>query len=579
METNINDIGYYRELLKRRKWYLVVPFVLVFAASTAVAVMLPSVYRSQATILVEAQNIPEELIRTTVTGYIEERLQTLSQIVLSRRNLEEIVDSFDLYPEMAERNTVEQIVARMRRDILMEPIYAQAGNPRQGRATIAFNLSYEGSDPQSTAQVANALVSLYLEQNLRTREERAEGTVTFFQQQLEELRRDIDSRENDIARFKEENLHSLPDLMQFNMQMLERTRSEIDNRQRDIHNLMNRLVNLQGQLALVEPVRFRGGSGRAMSLEEELRFLNNQYLALKAVKADNHPDLVRLRNQMKSLDQETQSRHSLRDLIVHLESKQNELSLLRERYSLQHPDVIRLSREIELLEAQVQELSGQRHLVTRVEDLEPENPAFINLQTQITSTQLDIESTRDKIRDLERTYVMYQRRIENSPQVEQRFKALQRDYDSAQKAFAETTSRLQAAIEARELEEGQMAEKLTVIEPPRASETPVKPNRKAIVLLGFVFASGLSVGTTALAEYFDSSVRDGRTLAKVSGTPVLGSIPYLRTKKDVWTIRIMRLAVLLGILLGVAGVLLLIHFYYEPLDVFWLKLQGRVGLN
>lgn len=580
MDTNSQDIVYLRGLVSRRKYYFLLPFILIAFLTFAMALMLPSIYNSKATILIEAQNIPEEMVRTTVTGFVEERLQSLTQIVLSRANLEEIVNRLNLYPELREKNTIEQIVVKMKNNIEMAPIQAQVANPRGGRstaATIAFNISYEGKDPEQTAGVTSALVSLYLEQNLKVREEKAAGTVNFFRQQLDEIRKEMDIREEEIARFKEKHLHSLPELMQFNMQIVERTRNELDTRQKDLDTLMNRLIYLQGQLAGIEPVRYRGGdNGRGATLEEELRFLNNQYLTHKAVKAENHPDIIRLKNQIDSLDKEAYSRQSMRDMAVNLESKQNQLVSLRQRYSDSHPDVIALSREIDILKDQLEERSLNRALFTEVESIEPENPAFINIQTQIASTKLEIDNARAKIRDLERAYAQYQRRVENSPAVEQQFKLLQRDHLSLQQSYQETTSRLQAAVEAMELEEGQMAEKLIVIEPPQIPEIPVKPNRKAILILGLVFASGLGVGSTAMAEYFDSSVRDSQNLAKISGSPVLGSIPYLRTRQDkikAW-IKVLVWILVLTVLAG--GMLALIHYYYSPLDILWIDILNKI---
>lgn len=580
MDTNSQDIMYLRGLVSRRKLYFLLPFILVSFLIFAIALTLPSIYNSKATILIEAQNIPEEMVRTTVTGFVEERLQSLTQIVLSRANLEDIVNRLNLYPELREKNTIEQIVLKMRKDIEMAPIYAQVANPRGGRstaATIAFNISYEGKDPEQTARVTSALVSLYLEQNLKVREEKAAGTVNFFRQQLDEIKKEMDIREEEIARFKEENLHSLPELMQFNMQIVERTRNELDTRQKDIDTLLNRLIYLQGQLASIEPIRYRGGvNGRGTTLHEELRFLNNQYLALKAVKADNHPDMIRLKNQIESLDKEAYSRQNVRDMAINLESKQNQLASLRQRYSDSHPDVIALSREVDILESQLEERSLSRALFTEVETMEPENPAFINIQTQIASTKLEIDNARSKIRELERSYAEYQRRVESSPAVEQQFKILQRDYLSLQQSYQETTSRLQAAVEAMELEEGQMAEKLIVIEPPLTPEVPVKPNRKALILLGVVFASGIGVGSTAMAEYFDSSVRDAQNLAKISGSPVLGSIPYLRTRRDkikAWMTGLTWVLILI-VLAGIA--LALIHNFYSPLDILWIDILNKI---
>jgi polysaccharide biosynthesis transport protein len=580
MDNNTNEISYYLDIIRRRKFHFLIPMVLTFSVALAVALTLPSIYSSQATVLIEAQNIPEELVRTTITGFVEERLQTLSQIVLSRQNLLDLINRFNPYPELKEKATTEEIVSRMRSDIKMQPVHAQVGGPggRPSTATIAFNVSYEGVNPQVTAQITNALVSLYLEQNLRVREEKAVTTVLFFQQQMDELHAQVEASEELIARFKEENLYSLPELRQLNQQTLERVKNEINARRQDIQTLTDRKIYLQGQLATIEPVRSvtLPGGRRSMTIEDELTMLRNDYLAQRSVKSDTHPDVIRLKRQIEVLEKETSSRQDLREQQAVLEDKKTRLVSLKQRYSDNHPDVIILTREIEVLEDEVANLASTRTSGSSFRDqVMPDNPTYINLQTQIASTDFEIESVRAKLVELERTLREYERRIERGPAVEQRLSSLQRDYANAQARYQETMSKLQAARESMELEEGQMAEKLTVIEPPQVPESPTRPNRKAIILLGFVLASGFGVGTAAMSEFMDQSVRGPGTLASVAKRPVLGVIPRLRTSRDkrkFWLTRI--LAVLIFLALA-AGVLYYIHNYYQPLDILWLRVLER----
>jgi polysaccharide biosynthesis transport protein len=580
MDNNTNEISYYLDIIRRRKFHFLIPMVLTFSVALAVALTLPSIYSSQATVLIEAQNIPEELVRTTVTGFVEERLQTLSQIVLSRQNLLDLINRFNPYPELKEKATTEEIVSRMRSDIKMQPVHAEVGGPggRPSTATIAFTVTYEGVNPQVTAQITNALVSLYLEQNLRVREEKALTTVLFFQQQLDDFRAQVEASEELIARFKEENLHSLPELMQLNQQTLERVKNEINARRQDIQTLTDRKIYLQGQLATIEPVRSvtLPGGRRSMTIEDELTMLRNDYLAQRSVKSDTHPDVIRLQRQIEVLEKETSSRQDLREQQAVLEDKKTRLVSLKQRYSDNHPDVIILTREIEVLEGEVAKLAAAGSSGSSFRDqVMPDNPSYINLQTQIASTDFEIQSVRAKLVDLERTLREYERRIERGPAVEQRLNALQRDYATAQARYHDTMSKLQAARESMELEEGQMAEKLTVIEPPQVPESPAKPNRKAIMLLGFVLASGFGVGTAAMSEFLDQSVRGPGTLASVSKRPVLGVIPRLRTSRDklrFWLTRILAMLIFLAL---VAGALYYIHNYYQPLDILWLRILER----
>ena len=186
------DIRQYWGAVKRRKWQIIVPAAIVFAVSVLIAMFLPARYRSSGTILIEAQEIPESFVQSSVTGYVEERLQALTQVILSRGKLLEIINRFGLYEDLKDRYTTEEIIERMRENIVMEPIQTEVVNPRSGRpgsATIAFMVSFEGKSPRQVTQVANVLASAYLEENMEIREEQARWTFDFFENQQARLAR------------------------------------------------------------------------------------------------------------------------------------------------------------------------------------------------------------------------------------------------------------------------------------------------------------------------------------------------------------------------------------------------------
>lgn len=585
MQSNELDLSYYWQVIRRRKWYFLFPLLLILTVALALALMLPPKYTAEGTVLIEAQNIPEELVQSTVTGYVEERLQTLSQIVLSRQNLQELIERYTPYPELQEKAPAEEVIARMREDISMEPVHAEVGGSsgRASTATVAFTVSYEGLDPQVTSQVANALVTLYLEQNLIERKEKASGTVRFFQDQLNQLQTEIEKQEDLIAEFKKENQNALPELMQHNMQSLERIKNEINTRRQDLQTLKERKIYLQGQLATIDPHRPDPKSSRdqPLTLEEELSMLRNQYVTQKSVKSANHPDVVRLKKRIQALEEETSGSESSRMLQTALDEARQNLSELRQKYSDQHPEVIRTQREVDALQQELDQALSSQEAANRADssggDFQASNPAYINLQTQIASTIMEIESMKAKIGELENELASYRQRIENSPAVEQRLQALQRNYTNTRNRYQEVMSKLQAAQEAMELEEDQMAEKLTVIEPPVVPESPSKPNRKAIALLGFVLASGFGVGTASLSEFMDRSVRSTQALSAASAKPVLGVIPFLWTARDRRRLWLKRILILLGILALLGFWLFLINEYYQPLDQIWLRIQRAIS--
>ena len=218
-------------LIRRRKKVFLISFLGILAPAVFIAFVLPPLYLSQSTILIEDQQIPREYVQTTITGYVEERLQIITQQIMSRSRLTEIMDRFNLYADMRDRHTTAEILAKMREDINLDTISADVMDKRTGRptvATIAFTLSYEGKSPATVQKVANVLTSLYLEQNLKTREEMASTTTTFLQQELDGLKGEIDGIETEISTFKRAHLEELPERNSLNMQTIAQLHRDLD---------------------------------------------------------------------------------------------------------------------------------------------------------------------------------------------------------------------------------------------------------------------------------------------------------------------------------------------------------------
>ena len=569
------DILQYVKAFKRKKFYFIVPFVAVFFIAGIIIFSLPPVYKSAATILIEAQEIPRSLVRTTVTGYVEERLQSISQRVLSRKNLLDIITQFNLYPGLMKTHTTEEVLEKMRDGISMKPIQAEVTNPESGRsgsATIAFTLSYEGEDPKKAAQVANALLSFYLEENLRARKQKAGTTYEFLETQIEGLKEEIQETEKQIAAFKEENLHSLPELMGVNLQALERTQNEIDAKREFIKMAMDQKTQLEAQLIALKSMGGYAAEGeRSLTLGERLENLRNHYLSLTVDHSEKHPDVIKLKNQIKVLEKEVAAGAGLREEDRELKDKQTQLGLLLEKYSENHPDVVKLKKELEALRRKIDDASRDKTILSGA-DTRADSPVSLNLKAQIVSKEMEIQRARDQLTQLERKYEKYQRRVEETPGVEQRFKFLQRDYAVAQAKYQDVLSRLRSAKEAKGLEESRMGEKFTVIELPNVPGKPEKPNRPALLFVAFLLATGAGAGSGAMAEYMDNSVHNSEDLADLSGLPVLSVIPYMHTSKELAARKKRRWIVFLGTTIFIFAAVLGVHFFYQPLDLIWLRI-------
>ena len=580
IEGNPESLRWMLSFVNRRRTLMLLAFTIFFSLFSIVIMAWPSKYTSSATILVEAQEIPKEFVQTSVTGYVEERIQAITQLVLSRQNISAIIKKYNLYSELKDTYTFEEITEKMRKDITLKPVKAETGPTKGGRVettTIAFTLGYKGKDPETVAQVANALVSLYLEENLRAREAKANITYDFLEVEAAQLRESIQEMEGRIAKFKEINVYSLPELMQVNLQSLDHYQKELDNAKATLRSLTERKVYLQGQLATIDPsgnmVSLDGR--RVLTLEEEVRSLRSQYASAKATQTANHPDVLRTKAQLDAMESELRSRSGGGGPNVELATARSELRAMEGRYGPTHPDVVRQQAEVARLEGESTSGKGGKRLGLGNSG---ENPAYINIRTQITSTDLEIDALRKQIAGIEGKYTDYQKRIELSPRVEQDYRILQRDYASLQTKYGETVSRLQSAKEAKALEQKRVAERLTVIDAPIVPEKPSSPNRPLLMILGILLSLGAGVGSGYLVEITDRSLQDPSEIFRLSGFPVLSVIPQVITKTDAARLLRKRVYMVVAGLTFFALFLLALHVFVRPLDVVWFQIMRKFSL-
>src|SRR2546426_9052333 len=266
---NTSGLDILLEVWSRRKWLAILVFTGPFAVTVSLAIALPNLYRSTATLLVQRPEVSETFVKSSVTSELETRLHTISQEILSRSRLQDLIIRFDLYSEFRKRVTPEEVVDRMRRDIRMESkgrdirMESKAVEPQGERgATVAFTLSFRGRDPENVAKVTNTLASLFVEENLKLRKRQAAGTAKFLRVELDEMKKKLDKEERRLSAFKERHLGELPEQMAVNLTTLGRLNAELRlNKENQTRTLewMER-EKLAGQLALARQQYADGNS-------------------------------------------------------------------------------------------------------------------------------------------------------------------------------------------------------------------------------------------------------------------------------------------------------------------------------
>jgi uncharacterized protein involved in exopolysaccharide biosynthesis len=517
-EQHLSD---YLAILRRRKKQVLRTAAAIFMLSVVLAFVIPPVYRSSATILIEQQEVPQDLVQSTVTGYANQRLQIIQQRVLTNASLLQIVQKFNLYPQ-TEKSVAQdnKIVGKMRQGIKVEPLSANVTDPRSGAsmmATISFTLSYDADSPEVAQQVAGELAKLFLNENVRMRTQQAESTTGFLSEEEERLGAHLAELEAKLAAFKERNTGRLPELMNLNMSQLERTQRELEEVERQTYNLEERKLLLQGQLATVEPYTGRSAGGR-------LREAQTDYLSAMAKYSPDHPDVVRARREIEALKKEAGVQDGRDQIEAEYKKVRAELGAARETYAEDHPDVIRLKNSLALLDARLKAApaSAQSGFA-----LKPDNPAYIALQTQLDTVNLNLKAAKEQRARAKEKASDYERRVVQTPKVEQEGLSLQREYDSASKKYREIKQGLMGAETAVELEKGQRGGRFALLEPPQLPDSPRVPNRKAFILLGLVLGFGTGIGYASYAEYMDRTIRGSRSVRAVLRTPPLAVIPYI----------------------------------------------------
>jgi uncharacterized protein involved in exopolysaccharide biosynthesis len=254
MEKGVTSVKDLVVILKRRKWSIAIPAVLVFIVAVILAFTLPPVYRSESTILIEDQEVPRDYVNATVTGLVEQRLQTINQRIMGSTKLIEIINRFGLYAEYKEKWTTDEIIAKLRKDIKLKTISADVIDPRTGQprpATIAFSLSFDGKNPQVVQRVASELASLYLEGNLSDRTRQSQGTTNFLEDEMKSIQTQLAAADSKIAVYKQKNVNSLPELAQVNLQSYDSTEREMVGLNYQLRTLQERETAIDSQLASI----------------------------------------------------------------------------------------------------------------------------------------------------------------------------------------------------------------------------------------------------------------------------------------------------------------------------------------
>jgi polysaccharide biosynthesis transport protein len=477
----------------------------IWLGFTALAVWfvhgLPSIYKADAIVLVDSQKIPDTLVSSTVTGDVADRLALLSQSVMTSSRLLEVARRYNLYPEIRDRSNPELLLRRMRKDISVSFEKNWTGDRNK-----AFRLSFEGPNPQTTADVANRLAGLYVAENMRVRKEQAKDAVDFLDTQLVAAKRSLDEQEAKVAAFKQRYNGTLPEQETSLLSALSSANIEIQGISTDIARAQENSVSLQGSLSAAESTA----------------------LSLRRLLQRSSQGLVGAELGLKKSD-----------------AIAEKLRQLKLKYTNSFPEVQRLEEELSQArkeEAKSLEISSSPTTdATKQEDLS--SPELLQQIERISSLRAQIEVTKRQIEALEvrRTQVAsniadLQTKVGKLPLVEQEMSNIKRNYDESAANYNSLLQKQMAAGMATDMESSQKSERFHVVDPARVPQTPDKPKRALLAAVGSFVGLALALLATLVVELRNRTILGEWELPKDS--VILGRVPQIKSVSTAKTIAV-----------------------------------------
>jgi len=490
-KRRVAELSDYWEIFLRRRWWIIIPALVIAGGTMAVVSKLPKAYLSQATILVEPQKVPSDFVKPTVTSDVNNRLQIISQEILSRTHLQRIIEQFYLYrtePTVDRilnvllnkgKRTQEEIVDDMRQDITVEII---ADEQTRSRALGAFKISYQGQDPALVQQVTRELAALFIEENVKVRLQQAEGTTAFIDDELEKTRLTLEKQEQRLKDFKSAHLGSLPEQQAANLQLL-------------------------GQLQATLQV-----TGDALDRAQSQKVYEESLLAALTAR------------EAAPLTPRAQSE---------LDARIEELKRAQAKYTSLHPDVIELQEEVKELQ---QRVSPPDQVATNAPPAAPSKDlAPDQMRSQLAALDQEIKHRTLQEAEIEKRAKQIQARLEALPAVDQQMAEVNRDYEISKMQYASLLEKKNASAMAAEMERGTQGEQFRVIDPANYPEKPFKPNVALLSLLGVLGGILCGCALGLFVEFQDRSIRSAQDANFYLAMPALAALPLLNysTRKKI----------------------------------------------
>lgn len=476
------------EILLRRRWFIIVPFCIAMVVGIYMAITLPKIYEANTLILVQPQKVPTNYVQSIVSSDIDSRISTISQQIMSRSNLEKIIDRFDLFSGVQyEKMYFEDKIQALRGRINVKVTRARKG-------ADAFSISFKGKDPQTVMKVANTLASFFIDENLKLREAAAVGTSNFLDVELNSMKVKLEEQEQTLKNYREKYMGGLPEQLDSNLKILERLQSQISSKQESLRDAKARLDAFDTNIS-------------------DIQKLKNSIAGIENLESAGTDDLIKL-SKLKE-----------------------ELEDLKTRYTEKHPDIQRVKKAIMKLEKQIVEDNNStkesgntsKQIAYRLNNSKEK----IAIKTRRNDLLHEIDVYKGDIDKIQKQIEVYQANVESTPKREQELLSIKRDYSNIKSTYDSLLARKLEAQLAVNMEKKQKGEQFRVLDSARLPEKPVSPDMVKLFLLFVAAGLGVGCGLAYLPEYMDRSFRKPDEIEAYLGLPVLATVPVVMQVKTI----------------------------------------------
>ena len=487
------DIQHYLGVAKRRHLHFLIPLFIGWAVVWAASWVLPPRYVSNTLILVEQSTMPKDYVTPNINDNLQERMQSITQQILSRTRLAHIIDLFNLYSKPGSETSADAKVEGMRKDINIELV-------RDSRNQItAFNVSYTSKDPRLAQRVTGELTNLFINENLEVRQQQSEGTTQFLETQLAAARKDLSDQEDRVRLFKAQHVGEMPGQLSSNLQILQGLQTQLQTAEDSLNAARQQRVYLQTLAdqyrTLQGPVKSSDGTPVGLpAIDQQLQKLRSQLADLSSRYTDHHPDVRKLKEEIAKTEK-------LREQL---------LASLKAR-----------SESTDIADSS----TGIPSDTTQASLLAP-------IQGQLRSNQLEITNRESTIAELKTKVENYQGRLNQEPIREQQLTDLTRGYDQSKANYDDLLKKKNESKMATSMELLQQGERFRIVDPPSLPQKPEFPNRLKFCGIGLGIGLVLGAVVAGAFEFMDDRLHSGKEIRKLLPAEVIGEIPPIVNVAD-----------------------------------------------